>query len=360
MPERLAMESRLVTDPDTGRALRQVTDAPCVNHHPFFLCPARDPSGRYLYFVSWRTGVPQLYAEDSREGCILRLTDEPGLDEWSVHPAGDGVYFLAHGDAMVARPDGTVETLLSAREVLARFGGALGEGVTALTRDGSRWAVRLRREEGFGILVWERSSNAWSLVYTGPMVAQLQFCPDDNDLLFLAGPLTDRVWTLDLRTRTPRRLYARNAAARQWITHESWLPGRRELCLVDWPHGLLAVHADTGEVRRVADFNAWHAIANDQGTMMAADTNFPDTGLWLLDPREEHAQPRLLCCPHASCMGEHWAHPFPYDHGPIRVNAPQHTHPHPRFAPDGRSVIFTSDRTGHAQVYEIPLEGDAP
>ena len=63
-------------------------------------------------------------------------------------------------------------------------------------------------------------------------------------------------------------------------------PGNDANCLlVDWPHGIMAVHCETGKVRRIADFNAWHAISNEQGTMMAADTNFPDVGIRLLDPR---------------------------------------------------------------------------
>jgi Tol biopolymer transport system component len=42
----------------------------------------------------------------------------------------------------------------------------------------------------------------------------------------------------------------------------------------------------------------------------------------------------------------------------VTVYAPQHTHPHPSFSPDGSRVVFTSDRTGLAQVYEadVPRE----
>jgi Tol biopolymer transport system component len=40
---------------------------------------------------------------------------------------------------------------------------------------------------------------------------------------------------------------------------------------------------------------------------------------------------------------------------PVEVYAPQHTHPHPRFSPDSRYVIYTSDAGGHAQLYECPL-----
>ena len=42
----------------------------------------------------------------------------------------------------------------------------------------------------------------------------------------------------------------------------------------------------------------------------------------------------------------------PYDDGPVAVYAPQHTHPHPNFSPDGHYVVFASDRSGWVQVYE--------
>ena len=38
-----------------------------------------------------------------------------------------------------------------------------------------------------------------------------------------------------------------------------------------------------------------------------------------------------------------------------KVYAPQHTHPHPAFSPDGRFVVFTSDRSGYSQVYEVEV-----
>lgn len=31
------------------------------------------------------------------------------------------------------------------------------------------------------------------------------------------------------------------------------------------------------------------------------------------------------------------------------------THPHPRIAPDGRTVIFSSDRTGYGNIYSVEL-----
>jgi len=65
-----------------------------------------------------------------------------------------------------------------------------------------------------------------------------------------------------------------------------------------------------------------------------------------------------ICLSQASNEGAHWGGAFPYNDGPVHVEARQHSHPHPRFAPDESSILFTSDRTGHAQLYEVLLEDE--
>ena len=65
-----------------------------------------------------------------------------------------------------------------------------------------------------------------------------QFCPDDDDLILYAGPLTDRVWVTDRSGRNNRRLYAREDRM-QWVT-QVWVPGRRAVAFVDWPRGTRA------------------------------------------------------------------------------------------------------------------------
>jgi oligogalacturonide lyase len=182
----------------------------------------------------------------------------------------------------------------------------------------------------------------------------MQFCPDDASLLFYAGPLTDRIWLINRDGSNNRRLYERQSD--EWITHESWIPNTREVAFVDWPHGVRCINVDTGTERRIASFNAWHPVSNRQGTLMVTDTNFPDIGLQLFDPRTGTSEaPRTLCFPEATSIGDHWNGPFPYADGPIHVYAPQHTHPHPSFSPDGSKVVFTSDRTGTPQLYEVAL-----
>ena len=203
------------------------------------------------------------------------------------------------------------------------------------------------------LAIVDTEAATWDVILRRDTIAHMVFSPDDPNLLFYAGPLTDRVWVINRDGSHNRRLYQRQPGA--WITHETWIPGTRELAIVDWPHGIRAIHVDTGAERLVTSFNAWHPICNAAGTLMVADTNFPDIGIQLFDPRDGVGAPTTLCYPQASSMGEHWSGPFPYEHGPIEVYAPQHTHPHPSFSPDGKRVAFTSDRTGHAQVYEVEV-----
>lgn len=348
-------ESRWLSDAATGRRIRQVTSHPSIHHHPFFFVPPWDDAMRRLVFVSHRTGAPQLFCET--EGRLVQLTDRPDLAEWSLHPSRDGrcVVFVAGTQAI--RLD--LETLRE--DVLADFGavemrekGMVGAamGTTTLSRDDRWWAVPVKCGKVARFVVIDLAAGTHSVILERDTIGHPQFCPDDSGLIFYAGALTDRLWLVNRDGSGNRRLWRREHEL-QWITHESWLRGRRELAFVDWPHGMRAVHVDTGEVRALTRFPAWHAHPDDTGSWIVCDTNFPDRGLHRLFVDRPDVE--KLCEPRSSSVGAHWAGAFPYNDGPREVYAPQHTHPHPRPSPDGSRVLYTSDATGHAQLYEVML-----
>ena len=378
-------ESVMEVDARTNASIRRITSAPAIHHHPFFMIPAYDDAMQWTVFASSRTGKPQIFAEVRATGELLQLTDRDDLGDWSIHPSHDGryVYFTAgSGGWRVHIPSGKEEQLVDLRElvpapapaspgvtissqgrkpqsasrVALREQGMVGAamGTTALSHDDRYWAVKFNVGKEANLAIIDTATGQGNVILQRDTVAHLQFCPDDNNLLFYAGPLTDRVWVIHRDGSGNRRLYKR--APGKWITHETWIPRTRELAVVDWPNGVRAIHVDTGVQRQVCSFNAWHPVCNPAGTRMVADTNFPDIGLQLFDPRDGIGTPTTLAYPEASSMGEHWAGPFPYENGPIEVYAPQHTHPHPSFSPDGRYVLYTSDRTGHAQLYELDLQ----
>lgn len=349
-------EGKTYRDRRSGALIRQVTSHPSIHHHPFFFVPAWDGAMSRLYFVSHRTGRPEIYAELRASGEIVQLTERAGLAEWSVYPSHDGryVYFTAGtGVWRLHVESGAEEQLAEFGDVEMREKGMVGAamGTTALSWCDRWWAVPFKAGQVFRLMMIDTVTGRGEVVLERETIGHPQFCPDDSDLLFCAGPLTDRIWVVRRDGSGHRRLYLRQGD--EWITHESWIPGRRELAFIDWPNGIRCVHVDTGRERRVTSFNAWHAVCNRQGTLMVADTNFPDIGLQLFDPLDGEGRPRTLCYPEASSIGEHWDGPFPYGKGPRQVYAPQHTHPHPSFSPDGRRVVYTSDRSGFAQVYDV-------
>lgn len=377
-------ESVKEADERTHAAIRRITSAPAIHHHPFFMVPAYDDAMQWTVFASARTGKPQIFVEVRATGELLQLTDRDDISDWSIHPSHDGryVYFTAGtGGWRVHIPSGKEEKLVDFAElanpalampsspgvtimrqgvspqasVSMREKGmvAAAMGTTALSNDDRYWAVKFNTGKQANLAVTDTKSGESKIILQRDTIAHLQFCPDDNNLIFYAGPLTDRVWLVKRDGSDNRRLYQR--APGEWITHETWIPGTRELAITDWPNGVRAIQVDSGVERRVCSFNAWHPVCDRTGRRMVADTNFPDIGLQLFAARDGIGMPIPIAFPGASSMGAHWAGPFPYENGPIEVNAPQHTHPHPSFSPDGRYVIFTSDRTGYAQLYELDL-----
>ena len=348
-------ETRWLTDAATGRRIRQVTDHPSIHHHPFFFVPAWDDAMRRLVFVSHRSGKPQVFAEIQSR--LIQLTDRADLSEWSFHPSYDGRFVVFVAGTQAVRLD--LETLKE--DVLADFGdvemrekGMVGAamGTTTLSRDDRWWAVPVRTGKATRFVVVDTDSGKTRVILERDTIGHPQFCPDDPSLIFYAGPLTDRLWLVNRDGSDNRRLWQRSHKL-QWITHESWIRGRRELAFVDWPHGMRAVQVDTGELSWITRFPAWHAHPDTSGRWFVCDTNFPDRGIHRFFVGESEAE--KLCEPRSSSVGAHWAGPFPYNDGPREVYAPQHTHPHPRPSPDGKRVLYTSDASGHAQLYEVML-----
>ena len=108
-----------------------------------------------------------------------------------------------------------------------------------------------------------------------------QFCPDDDNLILYAGPLTDRVWTVRRDGTDNRRVYVREDRM-QWVTHEVWLPNRRAIAFVDWPRGMRLIDLESGDTTWLSRFPAWHAAPDSAGRRFVCDTNFPDRGIHVI------------------------------------------------------------------------------
>lgn len=354
----LPSESRTFRDPETEVRIRRVTSHDSIHHHPFFCFPAYDDAMRWLFFVSHRTGSPQIFAERRATGDLIQLTDRNDLNEWSLHPSHDGryVYFTTTTGGWRLEMESLQE------EQIVDFAGAkkpagmvgAGMGTTTLSHDDLWWAIPLRQPRIAQLLVVDTLTGESHVACENESIGHPQFHPQDSCLLRYGGPYDRRIWIAHRDGSNHRLIYRRDVEKKEWIVHECWRPNSREILTANWPHGVMAIDVDSGKTRWIACFNAWHPMVDPTGTRMIADTKHPDIGLQLFEVGDLPTTPRLLCHSKASSAGDHWnTDHCPYDDGPVDVHAPQHTHPHPTFSPCGTLVLFASDNNGTAQLYEV-------
>lgn len=354
----LPSESILTRDPQTGIPIRQVTNHESIHHHPFYYIPAYDDAMNWLFFVSHRTGLPQFYAERRSSGELIQLTDRSDLNEWSLHPSHDGrfLYFTTRTGGWRVEMDSLREEQLIDFAGGTKAAGMVGAGMgtTTLSHDDAWWAIPIRRDHSAQLLVINTSRGEASVACENASIGHPQFHPGDSNLLRYGGPYDQRIWVTTRDGSDHRLVYHRDISKKEWIVHECWRPHTREILTTNWPHGVMSIDIDSGKYRWVTRFNAWHPMVDPAGKQMVTDTKSPDIGLQIFDLDDEPTEPRLLCKSHSSNVGDHWniGH-CPYDDGPIDVYAPQHTHPHPSFSPDANTVVFTSDKSGHSQLYEV-------
>ena len=354
-------ESVVHRDRLTGVAVRQVTTHPSVHHHPFVYIPSFDDAMQWIVFVSHRTGRPQIFVEERARGRLIQLTDRDDLNEWSIHPSHDGrfVYFTAGCGAW------RINITTFHEECLVHFGdvpmippGMVADamGTTTLSADDQWWAVPVKIDTKARLHIINTSTGDCQPIVEANVIGHPEFHPRDSSLLHYAGAYHNRMWVVRRDGSEHRLVYERDVAKKEWIVHEIWNPLRPELLTVNWPHGIVGVDIETGNLRRVSSFPGWHLSIDRAGEHLICDTTWPDKGLHWIDPQGNDDPPKLICESASSNEGKHWETDHcPYDDGPVKVYAPQHTHPHPNISPDGRFLVFTSDCSGHAQLYEVAL-----
>ncbi|MGH2356034.1 MAG: TolB family protein, partial [Chloroflexota bacterium] len=317
------------------------------NHAPYFLNPAWAGAQRDLLVItSYRTGGPDLFAIRLPHGELLQLTDSGDISPWSacVSPDGRRVYFTAGrsgGQLRVLDVDTLEET------VLAELPPSSWLGNCSISPDGAEIALAVSRGAVNALVAFRTDTGiARTLHETPALIAHAQWSPDGRRVLFASD--LPRMWLVEADGTNARPL--RPQTRREWLVHEAWLTND-EIIFTHWPRALKAIRPDGSGERTIAAFNCWHPAPRRDGTLIVCDTALPDVGLQLVDPAS--GARRTLCHPRASSKGSQWSQPEPIWEGPVPEAAygPQWTHPHPSFTPDGHGVVYTSDVSGHPQVY---------
>jgi Tol biopolymer transport system component len=292
--------------------------------------PSLSPDGGLVAYSSSRSGNADIWVVDARGGTSLRLTDDAASDRspawfpdggalafvsdrlgqdaiWKVSRlGGSAVLLVPDAEDPAVSPDGT-------RVAFSRRGSS-GQQRIAVAELADPSHVTLLTGDGDGL--WEHRRPAWS--------------PDGRTLCYAA--FRD-LWLMPTQGGRSKRLTTDHAKD----DHPAWSADGRHVYFSSWRNGTLAlwrVSAGGGTPVRMTLGTGPEeepSLSRD-GARLAYSTHAVRTDVILLDlrSRERREIPGFL---EAST---------------------------PTFAPDGSSVIFTSDREGSIDLWLQPLAGSGP
>jgi oligogalacturonide lyase len=360
-------ESRTFTDAASGVTVRQLTNYKGHSHHLYFTNPGWYDGGRRMLFGSDRDNRSNLFSIELASGQITQLTDLeplPAPHELEfltvcVNPIRDEAYFR-HGrqmraidlDSLQQRvlyeiPDGFVHSMANVtadgryvcegiyQDLSGRFRVDLLRGYVGFAEihDAHPESRILRAAvDGSGVqTVWQE--NYWiGHVNTSPTQPHLvTFCHE--------GPwqkVDNRIWCLDISTGRAWKVRPRQGG--EIVGHEYWHADGTHIGYHGaWPDGRKffgRIRHDNTDRKEVAfPHTTGHIHSNDFSLIVGDGGKHIRLWKWTGDGFDG---PRILC--------EHYS----------SMNI-QQAHPHPRFTPDGRQVVFTTDRSGYCNVHMVDV-----
>lgn len=376
--------SQEYADPVTGRPVRRLTGLDTHCHHPYFYCRAFTPDGARVLYASSRTGRRCAYLLELATGRSVQLTDEPDLHDFLMTLSHDGrfLYYPA-GQALRRLELETGRNDLVYEQPAPWTGGAVYPGysddftLALLCQMHADDVVHGKEGWDFFEPQWRRRPRCRLVLLdlrTGRDKVVLeeacwlghpQIRPRDPGTLLYCheGPshlLDARIWRIAPDGTGKRWLVCHEPSsgvgAGEIVTHEYFTPDGRYIAYTYYP----LTYGVDGHVRmlevdrdRSVDLgpvhNYSHPYHSPDCRWVVGDeckkTHLQRNCIWLLDI-ETRTQKRL--CLHGSSFAP-------------RGTSTQDAHPHPSFSPDGRQVLFTTDRetgpTGNCSVYLAPTDG---
>lgn len=369
-------------DSRSGVTVRQLTNYKGHSHHLYFTNSGWYANNQKLLFGSDRGNRTNLFSLDLNSGEITQLTDLPPIPlpyetsflEACLNPTRDEAYFWHDGTLMALDleqldlrplwrvPSGYVYTMLSCtadgKYICTNIYEDLSQTLAVDLLRGyvgfeEIWAARPRSKimripvdgaSDGATVVWEESY--WiGHVNTSPTRSNLlTFCHE--------GPwdkIDNRIWGLDHTSGEAWMIRPRGADGAS-VGHEHWhtdgifigYHGRKPsgaeffgtVRFDDQERQEVATpHADKRDFANIRASRISHYHANDS-SLIVGDAG---TTVHLWHRNEDRYEPPRILCEHQSSMHI------------------QQLHVHPRFSPNGREILFTSDKSGYGNLYLAPI-----
>jgi oligogalacturonide lyase len=371
-------EWKMTKDLITGIPMRQLTNDMSHSFHLYFTNNGWFDNGNKLLFGSDRGNGTNLYSMDLNNGKITQVTDfadaAAAIQNTYINPLGTAAYF-SKGSRLISVDLRTFE-----EKVLYEVPEKYNLGNMSCTADGA-WVCAAIKEDlsdriqtslGAGYIGFEETARAkpHCQIILVPVnggeakvihqdnvwIGHVNASPTQPHLVSFCheGPwdLVDhRIWCMDIRTGEVWKI--RDSEDNVFVGHEYWHADGLRIGYHGYTESLDnkngkfigSVRFDNTEGEEyVFPYQNMHVHSNDselivgdgQQTSAYHGEQFQDTVCLWKKIGGKLEGPRILCRHRGSFQS-------------------QKVHVHPRFSPDGKKVLFTSDMTGYGNLYVVDL-----
>jgi oligogalacturonide lyase len=364
------------TDAYSGREVLQLTGYLGHSNHLYFTDPCWFNEGRSLVFASDRANQPNLFRYDLDSGRITQLTDLQGWGKVGgcYCAANHCQYFWWRHLLYEVNVDTLAERVICEAPP-GKYPPMIPSGRASASADGKYIVTMLlptsEEEEGtlnFGYRHFLELFEAKPLT----QLARIEIASGTMEILFEdrcylrhentspshpelmtfchEGPwerVEQRIWGVNILTGEVWKIRDQ-AVDNMLIGHEYWFDDGEHIGYHGGPRAGTGeqvfgwVKWDNSERHEERfPFHSTHFHSLDErlivgdGTAAFAHQAQPFIQLFRRDG-EGYVGPKLLAY-HRSSFND------------------QHAHPHPRFTPDGRAVLYTSDLTGYSNLYRVEI-----
>jgi oligogalacturonide lyase len=355
-------------DPATGNPVLRLTDLNTHCHHPYFYFNCFTPDGKNVLYISHRTGRAQAYLLNLESKVSTQLTDVENLVEFIISLSPDGEYLFYSAQNLLHRLKLSTFEDVVIYEQTPPFCTKQG-GIYAGYNDdytlafacqthlddilpGGGWSTfrtQLEKKPRCRLVLIDlRTGKETVIREEACWFGHPQIRPGDSNTLLYCheGPcnqVDSRIWTIKADGNGCRPLlpqyYKPEGNVGVFVSHESFMPDGRHVMYSFSPE----VSDKDGSMRlfdldneqeidlgRVSNYS--HSNPSPDGALIVGDEKdkdrLPECKIWVFDIETRTETP---VCLHGSSFK-------PYG------NSTQDSHPHPAFSPDGRKILFSSDR----------------
>lgn len=340
-------------DEVTGARIYNLTPGPYRDSIVYQTHPQWTPGMEHALFTSDRsTGDTMLvHAVQMTTGAIRPILNAP-CSAFALSSRNGHLFYLVERELYGVNVKAAFEGLDTPRRLgqLPEDASGLSGGMSVDATETKVYVgVEFEPGEAWGIAAIRLSSGQLQAVaevdfpvghvQANPYLAgEILFCHETG------GDSDQRMWFVRTDGQPPRPMY--KETYNEWVTHEVWWRPDSALFTIwpyddahkEKPHGIAVVRRDSGDMRILCQYPAWHTQGSPNGNWLLGD-DF-DRNLWIIDAVS--GERRLLTQGHNTSGFD--------------------THPHASFLPDSRSIVLNSSRNGTEDLLlvEIPEFASLP